>query len=89
MSATCLIIVRSRLGWIGERIKWLCHGNSIEHAFGAEARHASCRCDGTLPFCSSFGSEDPKGGSGDEVALKVEGVVDRTVHAEEALGGSS
>jgi hypothetical protein len=23
------------------------------------------------------------------VALKVEGVVDRTVHAEEALGGSS
>jgi hypothetical protein len=28
-------------------------------------------------------------GSGDEVALKVEGVVNRTVHAEEALGGSS
>jgi hypothetical protein len=49
----------------------------------------SCRCDGTLPLCSSFGAEDPQCGSGDEVALKVEGVVDRTVHAEEALGGSS
>jgi hypothetical protein len=67
----------------------LCHGNSIEHASRAKSRYASCRCDGTLPFCSSFGSGDPKGGSGDEVALKVEGVVDRTVHAEEALGGSS
>jgi hypothetical protein len=67
----------------------LCHGNSIEHALRAKARHASCRCDGTLPFCSSFGSEDPKGGSGDEVALKVEGVVNGTMHAQEALGGSS
>jgi hypothetical protein len=55
----------------------------------AKARHASCRCDGTLPFCSSFGSEDPKGGSGDEVALKVEGVVNGTMHAQEALGGSN
>jgi hypothetical protein len=45
--------------------------------------------DGLLPLCSSFGSEDPQGGSGDEVALKVEGVVNRAVHAEEALGGSS
>jgi hypothetical protein len=42
-----------------------------------------------LPLCSSFGSEDPKGGSGDEVALKVESVVNRTVHGDEALGGSS
>jgi len=42
-----------------------------------------------MPLRSSFGSEDPKGGSGDEVALKVEGVVNRAVHAEEALGGSS
>jgi hypothetical protein len=49
----------------------------------------SCRGDGTLPLCSSFGAEDPQGGSGDEVALKVEDVVDRAVHAEETLGGSS
>jgi hypothetical protein len=42
-----------------------------------------------LPFGGSFGSENPQGGSGDEVALKVEGVVNGTVHAEEALGGSS
>jgi len=27
----------------------------------------------TLPLCSGFGSGDPKGGSRDEVALKVEG----------------
>jgi hypothetical protein len=40
-------------------------------------------------MCGRFGSEDPQSGSGDEVALKVEGVVNRTVHAQEALGGSS
>jgi hypothetical protein len=44
---------------------------------------------GILPLCGGFGSEDPQCGSGDEVALKVEGIVNRTVHAEEALGGSS
>jgi hypothetical protein len=42
-----------------------------------------------LPLCGSFGSEDPQSGSGVEVALKVEVVVDSGVHAEEALGGSS
>jgi hypothetical protein len=42
-----------------------------------------------VPLCGSFGSEDPQCGSGDEVALKVEGVVNGGVHAEEALGGSS
>ena len=66
-----------------------CHGNCIEHALRAKARHESFRCDRILPHCSRFGSEDPQGGSGDEVALKVEGVVDRTVHAEEALDRSS
>jgi hypothetical protein len=55
----------------------------------ANSRYALCRCDGLLPLRSSFGSEDPQSGSGDEVALKVEGVVNRTVHAEETLGGSS
>ena len=49
----------------------------------------SCRCDGMLPLCSSLGAEDPQCGSGDEVALKVEGVVDRVVHGEETRGGSS
>ena len=41
-----------------------CHGNSIEHALRAKTRHASCRCDGILPVCGSFGSEDPQCGSG-------------------------
>ena len=55
----------------------------------SQTRQASCRCDSTLPLCGSFGSEDPQCGSGDEVALKVEVVVDGGVHTEEALGGSS
>jgi hypothetical protein len=72
-----------------DRCRGLCHGNSIKHAWRAEARDASCHSNGILPLCSGFGSEDPKGGSRDEVALKVEGVVDRTMHVQEALGGSS
>ena len=67
----------------------LCHGNLIEHASRAKLARASCRCDGILPVCGRSGSEDPQCGSGDEMALKVEGVVNRTVHAEKALGGSS
>src|SRR6478672_10138937 len=58
----------------------------MEHALRAKARQASCCRDGVLPLRGSFGSEDPQCGSGDEVPLKVEGVVNRTVHAEEALG---
>src|SRR5262249_1590965 len=82
------------LGWRGyfgfcQTPRRLCHGNSIEHALKAEARNTSHHCDGILPLRSRFGSEDPQGGSGDEVALKVEGVVNRAVHAEETLGGSS
>jgi hypothetical protein len=55
----------------------------------SQTGQASCRCDGTLPLCGSFGSEDPQCGSGDEVALQIEGIVDGGVHAEEALGRSS
>src|SRR5437016_3685586 len=55
----------------------------------SQTRQASCRCDSTLPLCGSFGSEDPQRGSGDEVALQVEGIVDGGVHAEETLGRSS
>jgi hypothetical protein len=45
----------------------------------AKTRLASCCCDGILPLYGRFGSEDPQCGSGDEVALNVEGVVNRTV----------
>jgi hypothetical protein len=41
------------------------------------------------PFARRLGSEDPQRRSRDEMALKVEGVVDRGMHAEEALGRSS
>ena len=40
---------------------------------------------GDLPLRSRFGSEPAQRGSGDEMALKVERVVDRRVHAEEEL----
>jgi len=36
-----------------------------------------------------FGSEDPQGRSGDEVALKVERVMDGSMHIEKALGRAS
>jgi hypothetical protein len=55
----------------------------------SQTRQASCRRDSTLPLCGSFGSEDPQCGSGDEVALQIEGIVDGGVHAEETLGRSS
>jgi hypothetical protein len=54
----------------------------MKHPLRGKSRHASCRSDGILPLCSGFGSEDPQCGSGDEVALKVEGIVNRTVHAQ-------
>ena len=73
----------------GIQFAGLCHGNSIEHALRAKPRQASCRCDGILPLCGSFGPEDPQCGSGDEVALQIEGIVDGGVHTDEALGGSS
>src|SRR5207248_10505184 len=41
------------------------------------------------PFARRLGSEDPQRRSRDEMALKVEGVVDRGMHAEEARRGSS
>src|SRR5580704_8453851 len=40
-------------------------------------------------ICSRFSSEDPQRRSRDEMALKVEGVVDGSMHAEEALSRSS
>ena len=38
---------------------------------------------------SRFGAEYPQCGAGDQVALKVEGIMDGGMHAEKALGGSS
>jgi len=42
-----------------------------------------------LPVSSRFGAEYPQCGAGDQVALKVEGIVDGGMHAQETLGGSS
>src|ERR1700738_4859565 len=53
------------------------------------ASQISCCCDGTLPPRRRFGSEDPQRRSGDQVALKVEIVMDCCVHVEKALGRTS
>jgi hypothetical protein len=54
----------------------------------AGATPASCSGDG-CPLRRRFGSEGAMRQSGDEVALKVERVVDGGMDAEEALCGSS
>jgi hypothetical protein len=62
----------SRAGFVTATL-WSPHQErslATRHAAAAALRHRS-----------SFGSKDPQGGSGDEVALKVEGVVNRGVHA--------
>ena len=50
---------------------------------------SSCRGSSVVPLRCGFRSEDPQRRPGDEMALKIEGVVDRGMHAEEALSGSS
>ena len=60
----------------------------IKSREGARSNQVSC-CDGDLPFRGRFGSEGPKRGPGDEVALEIERVVDGGMDTEEALGGSS
>jgi hypothetical protein len=40
-----------------------------------------------LPLRSRLGSEDPESRPRDEVALKVEGVMDGSMHAQETLSG--
>ena len=45
--------------------------------------------DGIPPLVRRLGSEEPQRRARDEMALKVEGVVDGGVHAEKPLGGAS
>jgi hypothetical protein len=53
---------------------------------GARTNQISYCCNGILPLRRRFGSEGPQRGPGDEVALKVECVVDGGMHAQKALG---
>jgi hypothetical protein len=46
-------------------------------------------CDSGFPLCGSIGSEFPQCGSREEVAFKIEGIVDGGMHTEEALSRSS
>ena len=71
-----------------ERSERHCHGND-RGAENGPGRRASCCCDGILPARRRFGSKGPQRRSGDEVALKVERVMDGSVHIEKALGGAS
>src|SRR5712671_7698002 len=56
---------------------------------GTRTDRVSCCCDGILPPRRRFGSQGPQRRSGDEVGLKIECVVDGSVHVEEALGRAS
>ena len=57
---------------------------------GLKSRTArSCCRDRVLPLVRRVGSEYPERRPRDEMALKIEGVVDSGMHAQEALGGSS
>src|SRR5436190_17494902 len=62
--------------------RWRCHGNELdgERRRGRTLFHATA----TAP-ADRFGSEDPERRPRDEMALKAEGVVYGSVHAEEAL----
>ena len=62
---------------------------TIDELRRARANQVLCCCDGVLPLRRRFGSEGPQRGPGDEVALKIERVVDGGMDTEEALGGSS
>jgi len=66
----------------------LCHGNErrIERA---RTDQVSRHCNGVFPLARRFGSENPERRSRDEMALKVEVIVDGGMHAQKALGGSS
>ena len=65
-----------------------CHGNG-RGPRGGRTDRLSCCCYGTLPLRRRFGSEGPQRGPGEEVALKIECVVDGGMDAEEALGRAS
>ena len=53
-------------------------------------RNTRSRCGNRIsPLIRRLGSEDPERRTRDEMALKVEGVVNGGMHAEEALGGAS
>jgi len=62
---------------------------TIDGPRGAREKPGLCCCNGILPLRHRFGSEGPQRGPGDEVALKIECVVDGGMDAEEALRGSS
>jgi hypothetical protein len=62
---------------------------TIDEPRGSKVKSGSCCYDGILPVRRRFGSEGPQRGPGDEVALKIECVVDGGMDAEEALRGSS
>jgi hypothetical protein len=52
----------------------------------ARGSSRSRRSGRVLPRLHRLGPEGPKRAAGDEVALKVERVVDRSMHREKALG---
>src|SRR6516225_4192607 len=54
----------------------------------AKTGQASCGCDSAFPLRGSIASEFSQRGSGNEMALKIEGIVDGGMHTQEALRGA-
>ena len=71
-----------------QRRRWHCQINFCR-ARSAE-RNTRSRCGNRIsPLIRRLGSEDPERRARDEMALKVEGVVNGGMHAKKALGGAS
>ena len=49
---------------------------------------SSCGCDSAFPLRGSIASEFSQRGSGNEMALKIEGIVDGGMHTQEAVRGA-
>jgi hypothetical protein len=83
-------VIRDHLSAFANRrpsCKWPISGlvtTTLDEPRGGKGKSGLCRCDGILPLRRRFGSKGPQRRSGDEVALKIERVVDGGVSAEEA-----
>ena len=63
-----------------------CHENPSGVKKVLVSRVRSGRSGRNLPCLRRLGPEGPEGAAGDEVALTVERIMDRSMHGEKALG---
>src|SRR5271169_2050956 len=84
----CAMTLKPRFRQISKAARRHCQINFCR--VRSAERNARSRCGNRIsPLIRRLGSEDPERRARDEMALKVEGVVNGGMHAEEALGGAS